>query len=69
MGTDNIAYLKYAHQVEKNAKNQAYMFIIQMGLMKEFHDFCMADRTADKHEGCLQAMANVYSSCVEAQSE
>ena len=45
--------------IEKNAKNQAYHFIAKCGLMQEFHDFCMAYRSADSFEECIKLLATI----------
>lgn len=45
--------------IEKNAKNQAYLFIIQSGLMREFHDFCVNYRSADPFEECIKLLAEL----------
>jgi hypothetical protein len=44
--------------IEKNAKNQAYLFIIQSGLMREFRDFCVSFRSADPFDECINAITN-----------
>lgn len=44
--------------IEKNAKNQAYLFIIQSGLMREFHDFCVSFRSADPFDECINLLSN-----------
>lgn len=36
-------------EVEKAAKNRAYSFIIAMGLLKEFSQFCDATQGIDPH--------------------
>ena len=36
---DFIREIQKQYDVERNAKNKAYSFIIQMGLMKEFNDY------------------------------
>lgn len=45
--------------IEKNAKNQAYLFIIQSGLMREFHDFCVSFRSADPFDECINLLSNL----------
>lgn len=44
--------------IEKNAKNQAYCFIIKSGLMREFHDFCVFFRSADPFDECINLLSN-----------
>lgn len=44
--------------IEKNAKNQAYLFIIQSGLMREFHDFCVNFRSADPFDECINQLTS-----------
>lgn len=43
-------------EIEKNAKNQAYCFIIMFGLMKAFQDFCQNVTAEDWHEACINAL-------------
>lgn len=45
--------------IEKNAKNQAYHFIIKCGLSREFHDFCVNYRSADPFEECIKLLAEL----------
>lgn len=45
--------------IEKNAKNQAYHFIIKCGLSREFRDFCVNYRSADPFEECIKLLAEL----------
>lgn len=45
--------------IEKNAKNQAYHFIIKCGLSREFHDFCVNYHSADPFEECIKLLAEL----------
>lgn len=45
--------------IEKNAKNQAYHFIIKCGLSREFHDFCVNYRSAGPFEECIKLLAEL----------
>lgn len=40
--------------IEKNAKNEAYFFILSHGLLKEFGDFCKTYRSDDPHLDCVK---------------
>ena len=51
-----------AFLIEKNAKNQAYLFIIKSGLMREFHDFCVSFRSADPFDECINQLGNQFKS-------
>lgn len=39
--------------IEKNAKNQAYSFILQSGLLDQFNDFCRVSKSINPHGDCL----------------
>ena len=40
-------------EIEKNAKNEAYYFILSNGLLKAFAEFCKTYRSSDPHKDCL----------------
>ena len=42
--------------IEKNAKNQAYAFIISVGMMEEFLDYCRRDMCPDPMAVCVNLM-------------
>ena len=46
-----VSYRKF--EIEKNAKNEAYYFILSNGLLKAFADFCKNHRSSDSHKDCL----------------
>ena len=46
-----VSYRKFG--IEKNAKNEAYYFIISHGLLEDFLDFCEHYRSSDPHKDCL----------------
>jgi hypothetical protein len=43
--------------IEKNAKNQAYAFIISVGMMEEFLDYCRRDMCPDPMAVCVNLMS------------
>ncbi|MBD5584495.1 MAG: hypothetical protein HDQ88_05385 [Clostridia bacterium] len=43
-------------EIEKNAKNQAYCFIILLDLMKAFQEFCQNVTAENWHEACISAL-------------
>ena len=42
--------------VEKNAKNKAYSFILSKGLLGDFSDFCKMSKSDDPHGDCLKML-------------
>ena len=46
-----VSYRKF--EIEKNAKNEAYYFILSNGLLKAFAEFCKTYRSSDPHKDCL----------------
>lgn len=42
--------------IEKNAKNQAYCFIIMLDLMEAFKDFCQNVTADDWQKACIDAL-------------
>lgn len=42
--------------IEKNAKNQAYAFIISVGMMEEFLDYCRRDMCPDPMAVCVNLL-------------
>lgn len=49
-----VSYRKF--EIEKNAKNEAYYFIISNGLLEEFMKFCKNYRSSDPHKDCLKVL-------------
>lgn len=43
-------------QIERDAKNRAYAFILAMGLLSEFAIFCETTQAAEPHELCTQLL-------------
>lgn len=50
---DFIREIQNRFDIEKNAKKEAYSFIIQMGLMDKFMDFSRHYKGIDHHEACV----------------
>lgn len=49
-------------EIEMNAKNKAYYFIISHGLLKQFAEFCKNYHSNDPHKDCLESLlSNVQS--------
>ena len=48
--------LKEQLEIEKNAKNRAYSFIISNGLLYEFRDWCEATEKIDPFVLCTQLL-------------
>lgn len=48
-------------EIEKNAKNQAYAFIIAAGLLDDFSNFCKQVKTNDWHKTAVSALAEQAS--------
>ena len=46
-----VSYRKF--EIEKNAKNTAYYFILSHNLLDEFAEFCKSYRSSDPHKDCL----------------
>lgn len=46
-----VSYRKF--EIEKNAKNTAYYFILSHNLLDEFAEFCKNYRSSDPHKDCL----------------
>lgn len=49
-----VPYRKF--EIEKNAKNEAYYFILSNGLFKEFAEFCKNYHSSDPHKDCLELL-------------
>lgn len=41
-------------EIEKNAKNKAYYFILSNGLLEVFAEFCKNYHSSDPHKDCLK---------------
>lgn len=46
-----VSYRKF--EIEKNAKNEAYYFILSNGLLEAFAEFCNTYRSNDPYKDCL----------------
>lgn len=46
-----VSYEKF--EIEMNAKNKAYYFILSHNLLNEFADFCKDYDASDPHKDCL----------------
>ena len=46
-----VSYRKF--EIEMNAKNRAYHFILSNGLFDDFVDFCKKNNSSDPHKDCL----------------
>jgi hypothetical protein len=44
-------------QIEKDAKNRAYAFIIASGLFHKFAEFCEMTRDLEPHDLCIKMLA------------
>ena len=44
-------------QIEKDAKNRAYAFIIAAGLFHKFAEFCEETRDLEPHDLCIKMLA------------
>ena len=44
-------------QIEKDAKNRAYAFIIAAGLFHKFAEFCEMTRDLNPHDLCIKMLA------------
>ena len=47
-----VSYEKF--EIEKNAKNKAYYFILSHGLLKEFAEFCNSYHSSEPQKDCLE---------------
>lgn len=43
-------------EIEMNAKNKAYYFILSNGLLEAFAEFCKTYRSSDPHKDCLEVL-------------
>ena len=53
---DFVNEIQKRFDVEKNAKNEAYSFIIQMGLIDQFRDFVRNYKGIDHHQACVDML-------------
>lgn len=52
--TNFIVELTSKYLTEKNAKNQAYFFILSNNLLDKFQNFCAKHKDVDAHQACLK---------------
>lgn len=53
-----VSYREF--EIEMNAKNEAYYFILSNGLLEAFTEFCKTYRSSDPHKDCLDIlMSNI----------
>ena len=45
-----------AFNIEKDAKNQAYFFILSKGLLDSFAEFCKIYHSDDPHRDCVMSL-------------
>lgn len=43
-------------EIEKDAKNEAYSFILSHGLFKEFAEFCKTYHSCNPHKDCVKSL-------------
>lgn len=54
-GTNSAGAVPYhKFEIEKNAKNKAYYFILSNGLFEAFMEFCETYRSSDPHKDCVE---------------
>ena len=53
---DFVNEIQRRFDVEKNAKNEAYSFITEMGLIDQFRDFSRHYKGIDHHEACVDML-------------
>ena len=49
-----VSYRKF--EIEKNAKNEAYFFILSHNLLNEFAEFCKNYHSDSPHKDCLEIL-------------
>lgn len=49
-----VSYHKF--EIEKDAKNEAYSFILSHGLFKEFAEFCKTYHSCNPHKDCVKSL-------------
>ena len=55
--TERNAVSIEAFNIEKDAKNQAYYFILSKGLLDSFAEFCKIYHSDDPHQDCINYLA------------
>lgn len=55
-----LAESQKQYDIEKNAKNEAYSFIIQMGLLDQFKEFSRHYKDIDHYAACIDMLTEVF---------
>lgn len=53
---DSMETLKKEVEIEKNAKNTAYYFILSNGLFEAFEEFHKTNRSENPKQGCIKSL-------------
>lgn len=62
MGLNQKTRTEEAFQIEMNAKNQAYAFILSNGLLDRFAQFCKENsRTENRHPFCIEVLKEIVT--------
>lgn len=56
-------------EIEKNAKNEAYYFILSNGLLEAFKEFCKTYRSSDPHKDCVELLLKQYQNSKRANRQ
>lgn len=56
-------------EIEKNAKNNAYYFILSHGLLEEFSEFCNTYHSSDTHKDCVELLLKQYQNSKRANRQ
>ena len=59
---DLAAEMQKQYDVEKNAKNKAYSFILSSGLLNRFAEYCRSNYSDDWHDTCLRQLELLVTS-------
>jgi len=62
---DFMAEAQRRFQVECDAKNRAYSFILSTGRLHEFDEFCKSTKGINHHENCVSLLGLSASGVVE----
>ena len=55
--SDFLSEVQKRFDIEKEAKNELYSFIIQMGLLDQFREFYQHYRGVNHHAACIDMLA------------
>lgn len=55
--------------IEMNAKNRAYAFILSSGLLNEFAEFCDMTSGLDPHDVCVAALERIADECITSNAK